>query len=133
MISGSSTGWTGLRGNACGRTPRPSSHRPSCLLLAEVVRLGADHAGAHARLFADAPGSHEAAAALAVQVGAVRLLAQLAAPIMPDFATRLWQALGEEGEPRWDGTVAIRHVRRVGTPPVLAPVPPQAATIGGVR
>lgn len=105
----------------------------ACRLLAELVRLGADHAGGHALLHADAPGSAEAAASLAAQLTAARALAQLAAPVMPDFAGRLWRALGEEGEPRWDGVRPVPPQRRVGTPPTLPAVPPQAASIGDVH
>jgi methionyl-tRNA synthetase len=40
--------------------------------------------------------------AAALEMLAAKLLAILAAPILPDFAARLWRDLGFDTEPRWE-------------------------------
>ena len=40
--------------------------------------------------------------AVALEALAIKTLALLSAPIMPDFAARLWRGLGYEGTPRWE-------------------------------
>lgn len=74
------------------------SPRRATRLLCELVRCARDFAAAQARIRSIAP-----AAALAVEAAAARTLAQLAHPVMPEFAAHLWSALGEQGTPRWDG------------------------------
>ena len=77
---------------AAGFSPRTAART-----LCEVVRVGSGFAAAHTRLHASRPGSPEAGQALALECAAARLLAELAYPIMPDFAQRLWHALGCPG------------------------------------
>jgi methionyl-tRNA synthetase len=79
--------------SAAGFSPRRAAR-----ILCELVRSAAEFAASQLRARAVAPG-----AALAAEAAAARTLAQLAYPIMPDFAGQLWHALGEEGAPRWDG------------------------------
>jgi methionyl-tRNA synthetase len=53
------------------------------------------------------------ASALTAEATAARLLAQLAAPIMPTFGRALWRALGETGEPAYDEIAAPPYERAV--------------------
>ncbi|AZQ70060.1 MULTISPECIES: methionine--tRNA ligase [Streptomyces] len=79
------------------------SPRRATRLLRELVSLAQDFAASQSRTRDSGAGSGRAGAALAAEAAAARTLAQLAHPVMPDFASRLWTALGETGEPRWDG------------------------------
>ncbi|MDI1460788.1 class I tRNA ligase family protein [Catellatospora sp. KI3] len=81
--------------------------------LVRLVAEAVDFAAAQSRrttqlgLSAEATGSAGlavAAAAVAAELAAARTLAQVAYPLMPEFAQRLWTALGEAGAPRWIGT-----------------------------
>ena len=71
-------------------------------LLGDLVR--------EARLFAKAEEawrrvparSEERRTALALELLAAKTLAILAAPILPDFAARLWRELGFDAPPRWE-------------------------------
>ncbi|MEF9885517.1 methionine--tRNA ligase [Streptomyces sp. P9-A4] len=75
------------------------SPRLATRVLCELVRGAEGFAAAQSRLYASRPGSAEAAAALAAEAATAHVLAQLAQPVMPQFAERLWQALGCAGEP----------------------------------
>ncbi|MDH6575017.1 class I tRNA ligase family protein [Kitasatospora sp. MAP5-34] len=75
------------------------SPRRATRILCELVRCAQDFAAGQTR-------TREAGStttALAYEAAAARTLAQLAYPVMPEFAERLWTSLGEEGSPRWDG------------------------------
>lgn len=74
------------------------SSRRATRLLCELVCCAQDFAAAQTRTRSARP-----AAALAAEAAAARTLAQLAYPVMPEFAAHLWTSLGEEGAPRWDG------------------------------
>jgi methionyl-tRNA synthetase len=54
------------------------------------------------RTSATAAGLRLRASTLTAETAAARLLAQLSAPIMPEFGATLWAALGERGEPVYD-------------------------------
>ncbi|MFE0803659.1 methionine--tRNA ligase [Streptomyces sp. NPDC058812] len=75
------------------------SPRLATRVLCDIVSGARDFSAAQSRLYASRPGSPEAAAALAAEVAAAHVLAQLAHPVMPEFAERLWQALGCQGTP----------------------------------
>ncbi len=74
------------------------SPRRATRLLCELVRCARDFAAGQQRTRDARPG-----AALAAEAAAARTLAQLAHPVMPEFAAHLWTALGEHGTPQWDG------------------------------
>ena len=52
-------------------------------------------------------GMPDRATALALELAAVRLLAQLCAPLMPKFATQLWKHLGQRGAVDWPAGVEL--------------------------
>jgi methionyl-tRNA synthetase len=72
--------------------------------LVELVARARDFSETQARARAAGTGVGDAlrASAVTAEATAARLLAQLAAPIMPTFGQALWTALGESGEPVWD-------------------------------
>jgi methionyl-tRNA synthetase len=76
----------------------------SARALIELVSRARDFTTTQLRSRADGSAAAEwlRASAVTAETTAARLLAQLAAPIMPVFATALWAALGEPGEPVWD-------------------------------
>lgn len=99
------------------------SPRRATRLLCELVRCATDFAAAQQRTRSAQP-----AAALAAEAAAARTLAQLAHPLMPEFAEHLWTALGEHGTPRWDGVrppVAGRAVK--ARPSFFQPLPEDIA------
>ncbi|KDN87731.1 methionine--tRNA ligase [Kitasatospora cheerisanensis] len=122
LAAGAATGLTGLG----------DGHRAQ---LAELARLAARGHGAYlagsfsprtaARTLCDLVGSTaefaaahpEDAATLAVEAAAAQLLAQLAHPVMPEFAERLWRALGHTGPVRWTGLrpLAAEGAAQAGT------------------
>lgn len=75
--------------------PGFSPHR-AARLLAELVR--------EARSFRDVESvtGGDDQATLALELSAARCLALLAAPLMPEFAARLWRDLGERDAVRWE-------------------------------
>ncbi|MCW5872984.1 MAG: class I tRNA ligase family protein, partial [Candidatus Eremiobacteraeota bacterium] len=52
-------------------------------------------------------GMPDRSTALALELAAVRLLAQLSAPLMPKFATQLWKHLGQRGGLDWPSSVEL--------------------------
>lgn len=52
-------------------------------------------------------GMPDRATALALELAAVRLLAQLSAPLMPKFATQLWKHLGQRGALNWPDSMEL--------------------------
>jgi methionyl-tRNA synthetase len=84
--------------------------------LVELVRVARAHRAAHRRGRHNRPGSALDRAATAGDLLAVKVLAQLAAPLMPSFAARLWSALGCAGEPKWDALAALPEGQRVTEP-----------------
>lgn len=96
------------------------SPRRATRLLCELVSCARDFAAAQSRT----RDSGRATAALAAEAAAARTLAQLAHPVMPAFASRLWTALGGEGAPRWDGVRPPAAGQRVETSArFFAPLP----------
>lgn len=93
--------------------------------LSELVTRARDFTAAQSRNLAPRPGTSTQfrSSAIAAEAAAARLLAQLAAPIMPSFSRSLWAALGEHGEPVWDG-VRAPALDRVKPPcePFFVPV-----------
>jgi methionyl-tRNA synthetase len=89
--------------------------RAAVRMIVELVRRIADFDDGQSRLRATRPDSAETRAGVAAQAQAVKLLAQLAAPIMPDFAQAVWTALGCEGAPRWDDHAPLRPGQRIGS------------------
>ncbi len=86
-------------------------------LLRELVRLARHHAAGERRTLTWRSTSEDATAAMALQLMAAKTLAQLAAPLMPEFAASLWQTLGYSGEPRWDGITPLPAGQPVGLAP----------------
>ncbi|HEU4413066.1 MAG TPA: class I tRNA ligase family protein [Polyangiaceae bacterium] len=66
--------------------------------LAELVRAARAFAGAERHWAGVGARQGELRTALALELAAARALAQHVAPLMPDFAQRLWAALGLPGE-----------------------------------
>ncbi|WP_428268665.1 FAD-dependent oxidoreductase [Haliangium sp.] len=66
--------------------------------LIELVRRGRDFAAAESHWAVVAGRRELHRTAVALELAAARTLAQHAAPIMPDFARRLWRGLGLDGE-----------------------------------
>jgi methionyl-tRNA synthetase len=91
-------------------TPESYSAGRAARALIELVARASDFSATQSRnLPADrGAGARHRASAAAAEASAARLLAQLAAPIMPAFSQALWAALGEAGAPAWDGTKAPR-------------------------
>jgi methionyl-tRNA synthetase len=52
-------------------------------------------------------GLPDRSTALALEMAAIRLLAQLSAPLMPKFATQLWKHLGQTQKMDWPGEVVL--------------------------
>ena len=74
-------------------------------LLSELVRQARRFADAESHWTRVPNGKEELRNAIALELAAARTLALLAAPIMPDFSARLWQALGNpapEGPLPWE-------------------------------
>lgn len=86
------------------------SPRQAARGLCELVRRGQDFAAGQARQ------RMRGATALAAEATAVKLLAQLSYPLMPEFSGRLWSALGYPGEPRWDGGTPVPAGQRTIPP-----------------
>ncbi|MFF4604462.1 methionine--tRNA ligase [Streptomyces sp. NPDC001339] len=86
------------------------SPRRAARTLCELVRCALDFSAGQQRATGAA-----ADAALVAELTAARVLAQLSYPLMPEFAQRLWTALGEAGVPRWDGVKAPAPGRPVDT------------------
>lgn len=104
--------------SAAGFSPRTATR-----VLVDVVRRATEFAAGQSRLRAFGP-SAASDAAVAAETAAARTLAQLAWPVMPDFAERLWHALGETGSPRWDGVRPVAPGRRPArTTPFFRPLP----------
>ncbi|HEX4700794.1 MAG TPA: class I tRNA ligase family protein [Pseudonocardiaceae bacterium] len=93
--------------SATGFSPRRATR-----LLTELVHCARDFAAGQRRT-KDGADPVTAGAALAAEAAAARTLAQLAAPVMPAFAGRLWTALGEVGTPYWDGVRPVAAGSRV--------------------
>jgi methionyl-tRNA synthetase len=83
--------------------------------LVELVARARDFTETQTRNRAAGSGAGEQlrASALTAEATAARLLAQLAAPIMPTFGRVLWSALGEAGVPVWDAVKAPPFERAV--------------------
>ncbi|MEU7164347.1 class I tRNA ligase family protein [Streptomyces morookaense] len=92
-------------------SPAAFSPRRATRLLCELVTCAQDFAAAQSRT----RDAGRASGALAAEAAAARLLAQLAHPVMPEFAEQLWAALGETGAPRWDGVRPPAAGQRVAT------------------
>ncbi|MFG2833277.1 methionine--tRNA ligase [Streptomyces sp. NPDC048434] len=86
------------------------SPRRATRLLGELVLLADDFAAGTTRI--RATGN---LAPLVAEAAAARTLAQLAYPVLPDFAAALWTALGEQGTPVWDGVRAPAPGTKVDT------------------
>jgi methionyl-tRNA synthetase len=100
------------------------SPRRAARALQEVVHRATDFAAGQARLRRRDPASPAALAGLAAEAQAAKLLAQLAAPIMPHFAQRLWTALGCAGPPTWDEQARLVPGHPIGTDRTFfAPLP----------
>ena len=105
------------------------SPRRAARTLRELVDRATDFADGQSRLRQRAPGSAAALAGLAAEAQAAKLLAQLAAPIMPGFAQRLWTALGCTGAPVRDELAPLRAGAPTGVDgPFFAPLPPDLAS-----
>jgi methionyl-tRNA synthetase len=93
--------------------------------LRELVTRAREFAAAGARAALTRPGSPEVLAGVAAEAQAAKLLAQLAFPIMPEFAGRLWSALGGEGPVRLDDLAPLPEGTPVGAPgtPFFEPLP----------
>ncbi|MFI5933793.1 class I tRNA ligase family protein [Actinoplanes sp. NPDC051494] len=105
------------------------SPRRAARTLRELVERATDFADGQSRLRRRAPGSPAALAGLAAEAQAAKLLAQLAAPIMPGFAQRLWTALGCTGAPVWDDLAPLRAGTPYGTDrQFFLPLPPDLAS-----
>jgi methionyl-tRNA synthetase len=87
----------------------------SARALVELVARASDFTETQGRSRGDGSGAGEQlrASALTAETTAARLLAQLAAPIMPSFGAALWRALGEAGEPTWDEVKAPPFERAI--------------------
>ena len=71
--------------------------------LSELVRQTRRFADAESHWARVPTGKEERRNAVALEIAAARALALLSAPILPDFAQRLWTALGCDGAPdRWE-------------------------------
>ncbi|WP_158885956.1 methionine--tRNA ligase [Amycolatopsis anabasis] len=92
------------------------SPRQAARGLCELVWRARDFAAGQSRQRARGPAAPEAATALAAEATAVKHLAQLSYPIMPEFSRRLWAALGYRGEPRWDGGTPVPAGQRIAAP-----------------
>jgi methionyl-tRNA synthetase len=92
--------------------------------LIELVTRARDFTATQSRSRASGPetGERLRRSAAAAEGAAARLLAQLAAPIMPEFAGRLWTALGEAGEPILDGIRVPTGAAQVPSTPFFAPI-----------
>jgi methionyl-tRNA synthetase len=93
--------------------------------LRELVTRAREFAAAGARAALTRPGSPEVLTGVAAEAQAAKLLAQLAFPIMPEFAGRLWSALGGEGPVRLDDLAPLPEGTPVGAPgtPFFEPLP----------
>lgn len=111
------------------------SPRQAARGLCELVRRARDFAAGQARHRARGATAPAAMAALAAEAFAVKLLAQLSYPLMPDFSGRLWSALGYPGEPRWDGGVPVPVGRRTTPPdtPFFPALPAELEAVTGPR
>ena len=105
------------------------SPRRAARMLQELVTRTTDFAAGQSRLRQRDPASASALAGLAAEAHAAKLLAQLAAPIMPDFAQRLWTALGCAGVAVWDDFAPLKPGRPMGsTRSFFIPLPEGLAT-----
>jgi methionyl-tRNA synthetase len=95
------------------------SPQTAARILCEIVRQGAEFAAGQERMRTLRPDSPEAAAAIALEAAAARALALLASPLMPQFAQRLWSALGCTGPLVWDGPVPVPPGTRTAPAPVF--------------
>ena len=82
-----------------GYTARTFSLRSATRALVRLVEATRVFAASQTHFAGVAKRSNELRTALALELAAARLLAQGVAPIMPRFAERLWQGLGQEGSP----------------------------------
>ncbi|OJF09338.1 methionine--tRNA ligase [Couchioplanes caeruleus] len=99
------------------------SPRTATRVLVDIVRRATEFAAGQSRLRTFGP-SATLDAAVAAETAAARTLAQLAWPVMPEFAEHLWHALGETGSPRWDGVHPVAPGRRLTrTSPFFRPLP----------
>jgi methionyl-tRNA synthetase len=107
--------------------------------LCELVRIARRFALAESHWARVPTGKEERRNAIALELAAARALALLAAPMMPDFAQRLWTALGAEGSPStWEEVPLLppggRDVSALRTIEVLEsvarPVAPPVAVVG---
>jgi methionyl-tRNA synthetase len=84
--------------------------------LRELVTRVREFSAGGERAASTRPGSPEVLAGIAAEAQAAKLLAQLAFPIMPEFAGRLWSALGCAGPVRLDDLVPLPGGTPVGAP-----------------
>lgn len=98
-------------------TPSQFSPQLACRLMTAIEREGERLASSYARerSYGDewVPSAREG---LRLEFATAARLAQLAAPIMPDFAAVLWRALGMAGDVRWTGLGSL-PVDRAAAPP----------------
>ncbi len=116
---------------AAGYEPRSFSPQQATRACAELVRVARRFGKAEAHWQKVAARSEERRTGLALELLAVKALALMAAPVMPDLAARLWRELGFEtplGEARWEDRPAWlpagQLLRGLGGPyfaPVRAP------------
>jgi methionyl-tRNA synthetase len=92
--------------------------------LCELVRICARFGEAQDHLHALPQRHNEARTAIALELAGAKTLAILCAPILPDFASRLWQALGYSSavfEATWEDAPAfVPGGRKIATLPHLA-------------
>jgi methionyl-tRNA synthetase len=72
-------------------------------VLCELVRMASSFGQSEAALSKFGTKKEERRTAIALEFAAVKILALLAAPLMPEFALSLWNYLGYE-QSIWDGT-----------------------------
>jgi methionyl-tRNA synthetase len=104
------------------------SPRRAARTLQELVHRATDFAAGQDRLRRGPRASPIALAGLAAEAQAAKLLAQLAAPIMPGFGQHLWTALGCAGAPAWDEQARLEPGRPIGADRTFfAPLPADLA------
>jgi methionyl-tRNA synthetase len=83
------------------------SPRRAARCLRELVARAAEFAAGQQRCLATSGSLAQRRTAVAAEAQAVKLLAQLSAPLMPGFAAALWRALGMDGMPAWDDLAVL--------------------------
>jgi methionyl-tRNA synthetase len=87
--------------------PPAFSPRRVTRLLGELVRAAQQFSTAEGHWRGIQSRFEEQRTALALEALAAKVLAQVAAPILPEFSARLWRALGYDGTPEEHGWEAI--------------------------